>query len=59
MLLISNIALWEIAERGSIDLKNWVIMKLGMKGKKEIVRNDLHKKLMKSFNVDAIHSEYE
>ena len=30
-----------------------------MKGRrKEIIRNDLHKKLMKSFNVDAIHSEY-
>ena len=60
LLIGVTYALLDIAEKGSIDLKNWVIMETGgMKGKKkEIVRNDLHKKLMKSFNVDAIHSEY-
>ena len=53
-------ALLEIAEKGDLDLKNWTIMETGgMKGRrKEIVREELHKKLVSSFNVDFIHSEY-
>ena len=60
LLIGVTYALLDIAEKGSIDLKNWVIMETGgMKGrKKEVIRNDLHKQLMSSFNVDAIHSEY-
>jgi len=60
LLIGVTYALLEIAEKGSIDLKNWVIMETGgMKGRrKEIIRNELHKQLMSSFNVDSIHSEY-
>jgi hypothetical protein len=60
LLIGVTYALLEIAEKGSIDLKNWVIMETGgMKGRrKEIIRNELHKQLMSSFNVDFIHSEY-
>ena len=48
LLIGVTYALFEIAEKGSIDLKNWVIMETGgMKGrKKEIVRKVLHKQLM-------------
>lgn len=60
LLIGVTYALLDIAEKGSIDLKNWVIMETGgMKGRrKEIIRNELHKQLMSSFNVDSIHSEY-
>ena len=60
LLIGVTYALLEIAEKGSIDLKNWVIMETGgMKGRrKEIIRNELHKQLISSFNVDFIHSEY-
>jgi hypothetical protein len=60
LLIGVTYALLEIAEKGSIDLKNWVIMETGgMKGRrKEIIRNELHKQLMSSFNVETIHSEY-
>ena len=53
-------ALLDLAEKGSVDLKNWVIMETGgMKGRrKEIIRKELHKQLKSSFNVDFIHSEY-
>ena len=60
LLIGVTYALLELAERGSLDLKNWVIMETGgMKGRrKEMIRNDLHKQLMRSFNVDSVHSEY-
>ena len=60
LLIGVSYALLEIAEKGDLDLKNWTIMETGgMKGRrKEIVREELHKKLISSFNVDFIHSEY-
>jgi len=53
-------ALLEMAEKGSLDLKNWTVMETGgMKGRrKEIIRKELHKKLVTSFNIETIHSEY-
>ena len=60
LLIGVSYALLELAEKGSLDLNNWVIMETGgMKGRrKELIRNDLHKQLMASFNVNSIHSEY-
>ncbi|RPG79951.1 MAG: acyl transferase [Crocinitomicaceae bacterium TMED135] len=60
LLIGVTYALLDLAEKGSVDLKNWVIMETGgMKGRrKEIIRKELHKQLKSSFNVDFIHSEY-
>ena len=53
-------ALLDFAEEFNIELKNCIVMETGgMKGKrKEIVRDELHKTLQKSFGVSKIHSEY-
>lgn len=53
-------ALLDLAENYNLDLKNTISIETGgMKGRREeITRNELHKILKKSFNVDSIHSEY-
>ena len=53
-------ALLDFAEQFNMELKNCIVMETGgMKGKrKEIVRDELHKTLQKSFGVSKIHSEY-
>jgi len=60
LLIGVTYALLDLAEKGSIDLKNWVIMETGgMKGRrKELVRNELHALLQQGFGVKNIHSEY-
>ena len=53
-------ALLELAEKMAPDLSGLIVMETGgMKGKrKEITREELHKKLASSFKVASIHSEY-
>ncbi len=54
-------ALWEMAEQFQhLNLSDCIIMETGgMKGRKrEILREELHAILCKSFNVSSIHSEY-
>ncbi|MBN2521320.1 MAG: acyltransferase [Bacteroidales bacterium] len=53
-------ALLDFSEQYSLPPSNIMIMETGgMKGRRdEITREELHNKLMKSFNVSAIHSEY-
>ena len=60
LLIGVSYALLELSELDSLNLENWVIMETGgMKGRrKEMVREDLHRKLKKAFNVNSIHSEY-
>lgn len=52
-------ALLELAE-SKPDLSGFIVMETGgMKGRgREMIREELHLHLCKSFNVDAIHSEY-
>jgi len=53
-------ALLDLAENHQLDLHHTVIMETGgMKGRREeITREALHDKLMRSFGVPTIHSEY-
>ncbi len=53
-------ALLDFAEQYPQKLKHTVIIETGgMKGKrKEIIKNEVHRKLKKSFSVKNIHSEY-
>ena len=53
-------ALLDLAENYQIDLSGCIIMETGgMKGRrKELVRDEVHHILRKSFNVSHIHSEY-
>lgn len=53
-------ALLDLVEKQSFNLKNTIIMETGgMKGRrKEIIREELHDILCKSFGVSEIHSEY-
>ncbi len=55
-----SFALLDLAELVQLKLQHTTIMETGgMKGrKKEMVREELHGKLKRSFGVDAIHSEY-
>ena len=55
-----SFALLDIAEKHQPDLHDCLVFETGgMKGRrKEIVRQDLHEQLKKSFNVDRIYSEY-
>ncbi|MDD5570840.1 MAG: acyltransferase [Bacteroidales bacterium] len=55
-----SFALLDFADEHKIKLKNTIVIETGgMKGrKKEIVREELHKKLCESFGIDKIHSEY-
>ena len=60
ILLGVSFALLELAEIFNWKIPNTVIIETGgMKGiRKEIVRDDLHKKLKEAFGVSEIHSEY-
>ena len=52
-------ALLDFAERFSQQLKHTIIIETGgTKGKKEIVKEELHQKLKTAFSLDKIHSEY-
>jgi phenylacetate-coenzyme A ligase PaaK-like adenylate-forming protein len=60
ILIGVTFALLDLAERFSLPLKNTVIMETGgMKGRrKEMVRQEVHDILKRSFHVPFIHSEY-
>jgi len=60
ILLGVSFALLNFTEKYDFELKNTIIMETGgMKGKREeLTRKELHEKLIKSFNVEKIHSEY-
>ncbi len=60
ILIGVSFALLDLVEKFQFQLKNTTIMETGgMKGRrKELVREDLHAVLKKSFGVDVIHSEY-
>ena len=60
LLIGVTYALLDLAERIDFSLSNTIIMETGgMKGKrKEMVREELHTVLCKSFGVSVIHSEY-
>ncbi len=55
-----SFALLDFFEKYQIKLKNTIIIETGgMKGrKKEIVREELHSKIKRATNLEAIHSEY-
>ena len=55
-----SFALLDLAERGVLDLSDAVIIETGgMKGQRqEIVREDLHRRLIEAFGETEIHSEY-
>lgn len=59
-LLGVSYALLDFSAQFPIDLKNAIVMETGgMKGtRKEMVREDLHRKLKEAFQVNEIHSEY-
>ncbi len=62
LLLGVTFALLDLAESGVEipDLPNLIVMETGgMKGRRiEMVREEVHEKLMHAFNVEKIHSEY-
>lgn len=60
MLIGVSFALLDLVERFQFHLKNTIVMETGgMKGRrKELIREDLHKRLKGGFGVDVIHSEY-
>lgn len=60
ILLGVSFALWDLAERYPMNLKDLIIMETGgMKGRrKEITRTELHDILTQAFGVRHIHSEY-
>jgi len=60
LLLGVSFALLDFAERYPLTLSHTVVMETGgMKGRrKELIRAELHDKLMKGFGVKQIHSEY-
>ncbi|MDB2385321.1 acyl transferase [Polaribacter sp.] len=60
LLIGVSFALLDLVEKYKFNLKNTIVMETGgMKGKrKELVRDELHAILQKSFGVNTIHSEY-
>jgi hypothetical protein len=60
LLLGVTYALLDFSSQYAIDLSGHTVMETGgMKGRgPELTRNEVHEKLQKSFNVQAIHSEY-
>lgn len=60
ILIGVSFALLDLAEFGSVDLSNLIILETGgMKGRrKEITREELHLVLCKQFNQKRVHSEY-
>ena len=52
-------ALLDLAEQFAQKLKHTIIIETGgTKGKKEIIKEELHQKLKTAFSLDKIHSEY-
>lgn len=60
LLIGVSFALLDLIEAHSFQLENTIVMETGgMKGKrKEMIRKELHDKLLKGFGVKFIHSEY-
>lgn len=60
LLIGVTFALLDLAEKHNLSLKNTIVMETGgMKGRrKEMIREEVHQLLKKSFNTDKIHSEY-
>ncbi|NNJ89343.1 MAG: acyl transferase [Eudoraea sp.] len=60
LLIGVSFALLDMAETYSFQLRNTVIMETGgMKGRrKELIREELHKKIKSGFGVNTVHSEY-
>lgn len=60
ILIGVSFALLELAERRPMELRNCIIMETGgMKGRRrEMVREELHERLKKAFDLDRVHSEY-
>lgn len=60
LLIGVSFALLDLVENYQFNLKNAIVMETGgMKGRrKELIREDLHKKLCSGFGVSEIHSEY-
>jgi len=60
VLLGVTFALLDLAEKEQPDLSGILVMETGgMKGRrKEITRQEMHKLLCKSFNINKVHSEY-
>ena len=60
LLVGVTFALLDVLENHQFSLKNTIVMETGgMKGKrKEMIREELHKKLCQGFGVSDIHSEY-
>jgi phenylacetate-coenzyme A ligase PaaK-like adenylate-forming protein len=60
LLLGVSFALLELSEKYEEDLNGIIVMETGgMKGRrKELVREELHTTLQKSFNLNQVHSEY-
>lgn len=60
LLIGVTFALLDFAEKYSLPLKNTVVMETGgMKGRrKEMIREEVHAILKKSFSMDHVHSEY-
>lgn len=60
LLIGVTFALLDLAEKFQYDFKNTVVMETGgMKGRrKEITREEVHAKLIHSFNLKSVHSEY-
>jgi len=60
ILLGVSYALLDFAEQFPMALENTIVMETGgMKGRREeITRQELHKRLCKSFAVSSVHSEY-
>lgn len=60
LLIGVSFALLDLAEKGNLDLNNYIVMETGgMKGRrKEWTRTELHEVYTKAFNVSEIHSEY-
>jgi len=60
LLLGVTYALLDLAEKYPIDFPELILMETGgMKGKrKELIRDELHTKLMQAFGITSIYSEY-
>ncbi|NNE31596.1 MAG: acyl transferase [Winogradskyella sp.] len=60
LLIGVSFALLDLVEQFQFNLNHTVVMETGgMKGRrKEMIRQELHKKLISGFGVDKIHSEY-
>jgi hypothetical protein len=60
LLLGVSFALLDLSEKFPFEMKNTLVMETGgMKGRRrEMIREELHERLMGAFGLDAVHSEY-